>query len=318
MDPKHLTRSSFCNKNIDNVTDNSMKKYILENMKLKTTQSFNSRYAKIFNEQYKNNLNNPHLVCLKSSGTQYLLFCTQINDTNYCFMIDKKVKDGYEYPKIFIVHYRFSPELFNGTLFEVELIRDKENNWSILIGDIYTLNGESQKGVQITDRINKCIDIMENKYIKDPFSDICPIKIKKYFDINKIEYIMNEFIEKLPYRIRGFYFVPMKPSYSKILYLLKENDYKKVNSTNKKLINFRIIQTVKSDIYELYIYNENKTSIIKHSYASIPNIKTSRWLKDLTDTKEECFVECKFNDIFSKWTPVREVSTLDTVLDIKD
>lgn len=318
MDPKHLTRTSFCNKNIDNVTDNSMKKYILDNMKLKTSQSFNSRYAKVYNEQYKNNLNNPHLVCLKSSGTQYLLFCTQINDINYCFMIDKKVKDGYEYPKIFIVHYRFSPEIFNGTLFEVELIRDKENNWSVLIGDIYTLNGESQKNIQITDRMNNCIDVMENKYIMDPFSDICPIKIKKYFDINKLAYIMNEFAEKLPYRIRGIYFVPMKASYSKILYILKDNDYKKVNSTNKKLINFRIIKTVKSDIYELYIYNENRTSIVKHSYASVPDIKSSRWLKDLTDSKEECFVECKLNDIFSKWTPIREVSSVDTLLDIKD
>ena len=31
MDPKHITRTGFCNKEIDNVTDNSMKKYILDN-----------------------------------------------------------------------------------------------------------------------------------------------------------------------------------------------------------------------------------------------------------------------------------------------
>ena len=35
----------------------------------------------------------------KDMGTPYLLFCTQINDTNYCFLIDKKIKDGYEYQK---------------------------------------------------------------------------------------------------------------------------------------------------------------------------------------------------------------------------
>ena len=107
MDPKHITRTSFCDKKIDNVTDNSMKKYILDNLNIKTGVKFNQRYAKVYNEQYKNNLNNPHIICLKSSGTPYLLFCTQINDVNYCFLIDKKVKDGYEYPKIFIVHYRF-------------------------------------------------------------------------------------------------------------------------------------------------------------------------------------------------------------------
>ena len=33
---------------------------------------FSSRYAKIYNDQYSKNLNNPHLFFLKSSGTPYL------------------------------------------------------------------------------------------------------------------------------------------------------------------------------------------------------------------------------------------------------
>ena len=136
MDPNDLTRTGFCNKEIDNVTNNQMKEYILNNMKMKTNINFNDRYAKIYNEQYRKNLNNPHIICLKTSGTPYLLFLTQINDTNYCFLIDKKIKDGYLYPKIFLVHYRFNEELFNGTLFEVELIRDKNQEWSLIIGDI--------------------------------------------------------------------------------------------------------------------------------------------------------------------------------------
>ena len=31
----------------------------------------------------------------------HIFFFTQINDINYVFLIDKKVKDGYDYPKIF-------------------------------------------------------------------------------------------------------------------------------------------------------------------------------------------------------------------------
>tara|TARA_B100000575_G_scaffold97862_1_gene78077 strand:+ start:167 stop:1123 length:957 start_codon:yes stop_codon:yes gene_type:complete len=318
MDPKHITRTSFCNKEIDNVTDNSMKKYILDNLNIKTGIRFNSRYAKIYNEQFQKNLNNPHVICLKSSGTPYLLFCTQINDVNYCFLIDKKIKDGYEYPKIFIVHYRFDPKLFQGTLFEVELIRDNNQEWSLLIGDIYTHGGESLKNMQIHDRVNCIVDIMEQNYIDDSFCDICPIFIKKYFDFQEIRSIFNDFIPKLPYRVRGFYFVPMKTSYSKILYLFKDTDYKKVNSSNKKFISFRIIQTVKPDVYELYIQNEQKTNIQKHSYASIPDIQTSKWVKELTDTKDEAIVECKYNPLFKKWVPVKEGSRVDTLLDIKE
>ena len=36
MDPKNITKTSFCNREIDNVTDNAMKKYILNNLNLKT------------------------------------------------------------------------------------------------------------------------------------------------------------------------------------------------------------------------------------------------------------------------------------------
>ena len=318
MDPKHISRTSFCSKEIDNVTDNSMKKYILDNLDIKTGIKFTYRYAKIYNEQYKKNLNNPHLICLKSSGTPYLLFCTQINDINYCFLIDKKVKDGYEYPKIFIVHYRFSPELFQGTLFETELIRDKNQEWSLLLGDIYHNSGSSLKNVQIHDRMNQCIDIMENKYITDSFCDICPILIKKYFDLNEIRSIFSEFIPQLPYRIRGFYFVPLKKSYSKILYIFKDEDYKQVNTSNKKYVSFRLIQTVKPDVYELYLFNEQKTNIMKHSYASIPDTQTSKWVKELCEKKDECIVECKFNTLFQKWVPIKEGSAIDTLLDVKE
>jgi len=317
MDPKHITRTSFCNKEIDNVTDNSIKKFILDNLKLKTNITFSHKYAKLFNERFSKNLNNPHITCFKSSGTPYLLFCTQINDVNYCFLIDKKVKDGYDYPKIFLVHYRFDENIFKGTLFEVELVRDKNQNWFLLIGDIYTNSGQSLHNIQIHDRINMCIDIMENKYIDDSFCNVCPIMIKRYFDIQEIRYIVDEFIPTLPYRARGFYFVPLKPTYAKLLYMMKEDDYKKVNSSNKENINFRIIETVNPDIYELYIYNEQKTNIQKHSYASVPDIKTSKWLKKLLNSKDECVVECKYKKEFNKWVPIKEGSSVDTIIDIK-
>ena len=175
---------------------------------------------------------------------------------------------------------------------------------------------KSIKNIQVHDRINNCIDILENDYISDAFCDICPIRIKRYFNINQLNYIMDDFIKNLPYKIRGLYFVPLKTSYSKMLYLLKDNDYKKYNSNNKSLISFRVISTVISDIYELYIYNDNKTQLQKHSYASIPNIDTSKWLNELIAKKDKCIVECKYNRSFKKWVPIKEGRTIDTITDI--
>ena len=110
----------------------------------------------------------------------------------------------------------------------------------------------------------------------------------------------------------------MKTSYSQILYLFKDEDYKKVNTNNKKYISFRIIKTVKPDVYELYLFNEQKTSIQKHSYASIPDIQTSKWVKELCDSKDECIVECKYNSLFKKWVPIKEGTSIDTIIDIKE
>ena len=313
MDSKSLTKTGFCDKEIDNVTNNDMKQYILDNLKTKSGLQYTSKYAKIYNDNFSKNLNNPHLVCLKSIGSPYFLYCTQINDVNYCFLIDKKIKDGYKFPKIFLVHYRFESEIFNGTLFETELLRDNCNKWHLLIGDIYIYKGEKLDNKQITERMNIINDIIINKYIDDTFCNICPIKIKRYFDINQIKYITEEFIDKLDYRVRGLYFVPLKTSYAKILYIFKDDEYKKSNYKNKTTINFKIVKTIKPDVYELYLNNENKSSIIKHSYASIPNIKTSLWLKELFDQKEDIIVECKLNKRFNKWTPIKETNTMDCI-----
>ena len=67
-------------------------------------------------------------------------------------------------------------------------------------------------------------------------------------------HIVNEFIPQLDYGSRGFYFVPLKCSYSKILYLFKEGDLKKPKQQKKNTLNFMIQKTMKH-VYS-YIYRD--------------------------------------------------------------
>ena len=93
MEPTSFTKTSFCNVEIDNITTNESKEYILNQMSILCSEiKYNTRYAKVYNDKFSKNLNNPHIFCLKSSGTPYLLFLTQINDVNYCFSLIKKLK----------------------------------------------------------------------------------------------------------------------------------------------------------------------------------------------------------------------------------
>ena len=101
-----------------------------------------------------------------------------------------------------------------------------------------------------------------------------------------------------------------------LLYFFNDHDYKKINYRKSNKISFRIIKSLKPDIYELYLYNETKSSLIKHSYASIPNIRTSKWLKELTDEKNDVNVECYLNKDFNKCVPVKESNIVDCINEI--
>ena len=317
MDPSSLTKTGFCGKTVDNVTSNELKEFILNDMKLKCGGiQYNSRYAKVYNEQYSRNLNNPHIICLKSSGTPYLLYCTQINDVNYSFLIDKKVKVGYDYPKIFVTHYQFDPSVFSGTLFETELLRDKHQNWFLLVGDIYFHKSSNCNNRVIMDRMNIIHSLLEQEYNSDSFSDICSIQVKKYFDFRDADTIFKDFIPNLNYDIRGLYFVPIKASYSKILYLFKEGDLE-IKKEKKNTLNFQIQGTMKRDVYDLYLQGPN--NIVKQGVACVPTMKTSQMLRDLfneLDVHTDLRVECKYNEKFGKWEPLKK--TMESVSSVED
>ena len=307
MDPSSFTKTSFCNTEIDNITTNESKQYILNSLSLLCSNiKYNSRYAKVFNEQFSKNLNNPHVFYLKSSGTPYLLFLTQINSINYAFFIDKKIKEGYSFPKIFILPYEFSPELYKTTLFECELIRDRNKKWCLGINDIYYYCGKNMKKTNILDRMNTIHQVFDTKYIPNEFSNICPPFVKKYFDYKEVSYVFNEFIPNLNYETRGLYFVPMRVDYSNILYIFKETDsVKLVEKTKKTTKCFRIMKTMKPDVYELYGLKND--SLMKTGIALVQTTLLSHslltWFQD-KDFDSEILVECKYNEYFKKWEPV--------------
>tara|TARA_B100000963_G_scaffold361830_1_gene400099 strand:- start:265 stop:1224 length:960 start_codon:yes stop_codon:yes gene_type:complete len=307
MDPSSLTKTGFCGKTVDNVTTNEVKEFILNHMKLNCGGiQYTSRYAKIYNEQYSRNLNNPHILCLKSSGTPYLLYFTQINGVNYSFLIDKKVKVGYDFPKIFVIPYTMDPSVYTGSLFDVELVRDKQNEWLLLIGDCYYFKSQNYQTRVIMNRMNAIHTMMKTEYQSDSFGDVCPIQVKRYFDYKDKDTILNEVIPGLNYGTRGFYFVPLKCSYAKILYLFKEKDkvQSKTKPKSKATLYFLIQKTLKRDVYELYLQGPN--NIVKLGIAAVPNLKCSQMLRELfTENTCDVYVECKYNEKFKKWEPLK-------------
>ena len=72
---------------------------------------------------------------------------------------------------------------------------------------------------------------------------------------------------------------------------------------------FKILHTNMPDVYNLYIYNENKTELLKFDYALIPDLKTSKYLNKIFKDKDniDICVECRYSHHFKKWVPIRQV-----------
>jgi hypothetical protein len=330
MDPTSFTQTSFCGSQVDNITENEAKQYILNQMSIRCSgNTYKTRYAKVYNEQYQGNLRNPHVVCLKSSGTPYLLFITQINETNYTFLIDKKIKEGYEYPKIFILPYYWSPEIYQGTLLECELIRDRNKNWFLSIGDMYYEKGKPMNQVIVIERINQIHRMIEDHFMESEFTKTCKIFIKRYFDYKDITHVVQEYIPTLTYDIRGFYFVPMRCSYSKIVYLLPRDN--PLNARRQVPLvpvdvplvpvdvplvpvdvplvpvdvqaeEFTIMKTMKPDVYE--VYSSREGYLKKEGLLLVQTTSHSKGLYHLfKGTQGQIKLRCRYNERFQKWEP---------------
>ena len=118
---------------------------------------------------------------------------------------------------------------------------------------------------------------------------------------------MNEFAPQLDYDTRGIYFIPLRIDYSNILYIFpKESNPVIMKKETKKITKcFRIMKTMKPDVYDLYLSNGD--NIIKQNIALVQTTLLSHTLLQYFENKnydDEILVECKFNDNFKKWEPI--------------
>ena len=96
------------------------------------------------------------------------------------------------------------------------------------------------QNTNIIERINIMHNVLEEKYTRND-SVICPPMIKKFFNMSEIDTIMKDYIPSLNYVSRGLYFVPLKCSYSNILYLFDKDKSKSVRKkVNITSVRFRI------------------------------------------------------------------------------
>ena len=335
---------SFCSDAAHNVVNSEAKEFIINRLKKKYEVEITKKHAYVLNSKSIYFLEKTqHIISIKSSGTNYYLYFTNINNVNYCFYIDRKIKSGYTYPRIISVKYAFSENVFEDTLLDGELVRDINDNdsWIFLITDILIHKGK-KLDCNIINRFNTLYGMLTHDYTKNHDLDICPLIVKKLFLYKEYDELITKFIPCLPYKTNGLYFNSLNTKHANQLYLFKNSNnrnnsnksYNKNNvisggtnynsssfntgvdnssstiSNSSSNIILEIKKTEKSDIYNLYCKNRDEEYNL--GIACIQNLRTSKLIRKLFDSNEDehiIYMNCKYNEKFKKYEPVSKSDT---------
>ena len=331
----HLGEISFCGHIGFNIKSDEIKQTILKDLQEKYNVKIINRHFDCYNDDKRCMiLNKPHLISLRSNGNPYYLYLTKIQGINQCIFIDKKVQNGYMYPRMVIVKLFFDNVLFENTLFDGEMVKTTKDHWIFVLNDVLVLSGESCFNVSLVKRVSQCHKIIRDNFVAF-FQDVCLFQVKRYFHYENLASMIGEFQDSLPYTNRGIYFTPLYAKFRIILYNFNDSLITKKTKVDKKNVfeihvknddvviapephskpqtqtqnqtkNIKYLQkTPTTDIYKVFDNNSVELGI-----AFVNSIVTSKMLKDCfmnTTPIDKLKFECEYNDVFKKWKPLSPI-----------
>jgi len=343
----------FSNKKALQIVSSSIRDKIKESINGIGSFNLTSKYYTFLNKKNVNSLKeNKYLVSLCTFGKKFVLYITIYNNKKYCIFLNKKNDT------MTVIQLKFTDDIFLGTLFDGELVKNSNEKWIYLINDIAYYKGKNVITLPFLERQNIIDNIIKNEHENDYSNENETLYISKkmYFEYSNIKDLVNNYMLNLNYKCSGLYFkninnfsdnylfiFPECRSDSKILnnsvpdeddidlfsnvekikevnvIVHKEKNTKKLEKTTCR---FLINGTAMPDIYELYCKNNNN-NIEKYSYASVPDIETSNFLKNIIgensmldinsriENNTAIYVECNYHKNFKKWIPFKKVDSMD-------
>lgn len=224
----HLGEISFCDRVGFNIKSDEIKNKLLVDLEnICGFKVIQKHYESFQNANFPRINSMPYVMSLRTNGNPYLLYLTKHNNENQCIFIDKKIQHGYCFPRMIVSKLWFDNSLFEGTLFDGEMIKTNNGDWHYIINDLICLNNQVLEKVNIIKRLEYVYEILHKKYIIDDFN-CCKVFVKRYFKVSEVDYMLDAFIYKLPYTCRGIYFKPFYLKFREILLNFDDNLIQKV------------------------------------------------------------------------------------------
>ncbi len=319
---------SFCDKVGFNINSDEVKKAILTDLENNYGIRIIARHHERFDPQKSYEVLNkhPHLICLRSNGNPYFLHLVRYNFMQYCIFIDKKIQQGYYYPRMVVFRFSFDDSLFQngGTLLEGEMIKGK-NGWYFVILDLLVNKGIHLHDQNLPKRLNTLHQLLANDFTPDE-TDVCKFIVKRYFNYDE-KHLIQAHIMSLPYTSRGLIFRPLFLKLRDILYnfnddLIVKVQRKKVGQfvenvpdkpvdkehdiaiKNKITDATRQLFAQKTNFPDVYNLFDDKG--VNIGTACIQGLATSKKMKELFENKnciDKLPINCVYIERFAKWAP---------------
>jgi hypothetical protein len=335
---------SFCDKVAFNIKSDEVKGRILKALEKQTGfRVIQKHYEKFAIKQHQIS-QMPHLLSVRTNGNPYLLYLTKYNFENQVIFVDKKIQQGYFYPRMILAKLWFDPSLFDNTLLDGEMVKTSTGSWHFLINDIISLRGEVLNHVPLPKRLSILYDILKNFYTPDDLNT-CHLFIKRYFRISEHAEMLDKFAPTLPYSCRGIYLKPFYLKFKDILYNFDDTLIKKdlrvklqpcvadvvVSSktesspshlqqhtqqqSSSEAPNMPTAPTMpKEGTRQMYLRKTSTPDVYEieevKGHALINKLQTSNLLNGIFKYKninDKVLFHCEYDDKFKKWKPVHAV-----------
>ena len=309
---------SFCDRINYNIKSLETKDEILNDLQRLFNIQILQRHWFHFDERcYEQIKTNQHLACLRSNGNPYYMYFTRYEDVPIIYFIDKKIHTGYQKPRIMLGRGLWDISLFTNTLLDGEMVKDKYNGWLFLINDMIAYKGKYLINIQLPQRLELAVDMLDTCLQLDPIIDCCRYQVKIYVTTSQEGVnALFDLAKELPYTTRGMYFVPFTLKYKPKLINFDETliksvvrkvkdvpDFQDGSTVPQTIINepvkppekenlpvistennsveaYMLRKTELPDIYEIYTLNgNNNTRGEKLGAAVIPNMKVSKMMR---------------------------------------
>jgi hypothetical protein len=254
----HLGQISLCDSIAYNIKSDEDKKKILDELNKKYAVGIIQRHHETFSEERHVHIinTNPYMLSVRTNGNPYYMYLTRYNFVNQCILVDKKVQQGYFYPRMILVRLWFADELFDNTLFEGEMVKDKRGGWTFIINDMMVYRNVAQTDQNLVTRLNMVYTILANAHVSDEL-DICCLRVKRYFLCSEIDRVIKHFVPNLPYTCRGLYFKPFFLKFKDVLFNFDDSLIKKIVKTNYKDAGNFLLMSDKDEIITDEIKNDD-------------------------------------------------------------